>query len=266
MTEKQSVAHKVLERIEKTTPRSRTYFWMRNVGMWALAGASIVVGALAISSTIFRAMNASAALRPGSRPPVSEILLVVPFLWIALIALFGYLAYKEIRATRGGYKYELSTLILGTVLASCALGIAFYVTGAGFMLDRTAARYLPFHTDLERVQRDRWQKPVDGFLVGIITTRTTNSMSLTDPSNTPWTITFAERVSTTSITSLVEGERVGIRGKLLDADEHTFLACDVRSLEFEGRGYMRPPPPPYRPGPAGERNNLPPRSNECETP
>lgn len=265
MTNKPSISDKVLERIENATPRSRTYFLLRNAGMWVLASLSIVIGALAVSSIIFRAVNAGAALRPGT-PPVSEVLLVVPFLWIILLVAFGYLAYREIRSTRKGYKYEFSTLILGTLLASCVLGIVFYTTGAGFILDRAAARLLPFHADLERVQRDRWQKPEDGFLVGVITARTDNGITLTDPTNVIWNVSFAESLSTTSIASLAEEERIGIRGQLLNANEHTFLACSVRSLEFEGRGPVRrSSPPPYRPGiTTDERNNPPQRSNGCE--
>lgn len=265
MTNKKSITDKVLERIEHTTPRSRTYFWIRNAGMWALAGASIVVGALALSSTMFRAINAGITLRPGSVPPVATMLHVVPFLWIILITAFGYLAYREIRSTRRGYTYEFSTLILGTILASCALGIVFYITGAGFVLDKTAARYLSFHTDLERVQRDRWLQPEQGFLVGAVRERTAEGVTLTDPAQVTWSVSFAETISQESIAALTEGQRVGVRGQLLNANEHTFLACDIRSLEFEGRGPLhRLPPPPFRPHAQDERNIPAPRSNECE--
>lgn len=265
MTTKTSITDKVLERIEKTTPHSRMYFWVRNTGMWALAGASIVVGALALSSTMFRAVNTGVALRPGGVPPVAVMLHLIPFLWIALITVFGYLAYREIRSTRKGYTYEFSTLILGTVLASFALGIVFYVTGVGFVLDHAAGRYLAFHTDLERVQRDLWQQPEQGFLVGTVRERTGGGVTLTDPAQVTWSVSFAETVSKESIAALTEGQRVGVRGQLLNADEHTFLACDIRSLEFEGRGPMRRMlPPPYRPHAQDERNTSQERSNECE--
>lgn len=257
MDNKHTISEKVLDRIEeaKAMPRARSYFILKNVGMWALAGLSIVIGGLAISSVIFRLVNAGPALRPGAPPP-GEVLLVIPFLWLITIAVFGFLAYSEIRSTNRGYRYELSTLMLGTMLASCVLGIAFYTAGAGFVLDRFAARHLPFHADLERIQRDRWLKPEDGFLVGMVREETEESMLLTDPHNITWTITFAHTVPDEEFSRIEEGERVGIRGEIIDSEAHTFRACDIRSLEFEGRGL--PPPPPH------ERKVPPLRTNGCE--
>lgn len=228
--------------------------------MWILASLSVVVGGLAISSIIFRSVNVGAALRPGAAP-VEDLFLVMPFLWIALVAGFGYLAYREIRSTKRGYTYKLSTLLLGTLLASCVLGIAFFSVGAGFALDRFAARHVPFHTDLERIQRDRWEHPQDGFLVGVVGTTTEAGMMLLDPGNIEWQVTFAETLKDQKIQELTKGERVGIRGMLIDVEARTFLACDIRSLELEGRGPLRFPPPP---GIGIERKTLLERSNGCE--
>jgi hypothetical protein len=260
MTHKPTISDKVLERIKDTQPYSRTYFMVRNIGMWSLAGLSILIGGLAISSTIFRVANAPAALRPGV-PPISELLLVMPFLWLIVLGGFGYLAYREIRSTRKGYKYEFTTLMLGTLLASFVFGILFYVTGMGFLLDRFAARHVPFHPDLERVQQDRWLNPRDGFLVGVIEDTSENGIEVTDPGNVVWQVSFAESVSDEQIAVLSQGERIGIRGVLLDVETHMFLACAIRSLEFEGRGSV---PPPERLFARGERNTPPPRSTECE--
>ncbi|MEK7079891.1 MAG: hypothetical protein AAB883_00540 [Patescibacteria group bacterium] len=259
MDNQKTISEKVLNRImdAKTAPRSRLYFMLRNSGMWLLAFLSIVLGALAISSFIFRAVNTGPALRPGL-PPIPEILLAVPFLWIICIAVFGYLAYREVRSTRRGYRYELTTLLLATILASGALGIVFYATGVGFMLDRAAAHYLPFHTDLERVQRDRWLAPREGFLVGAVRLQEDeDTYILQDPEDIEWTITFATTIPDEKLDRLEEGQRIGVEGEILDIEAHTFLACDIRSLEFEGRGFV----PPHTPG---ERKNLPPRTNGCE--
>ncbi|MBU2103817.1 hypothetical protein KKD95_02280 [Patescibacteria group bacterium] len=261
MNNKQNtIADKVLERVEQLQlkPRSRQFFKLRNIGIWFLAALSVVVGGLAISSIIFRSVNAGAALRPGT-PPLQEALLVMPFLWIILMVIFVYVAYREIRSTKRGYKYSLTALILGTLLASSVLGIVFYTAGAGFMLDRFAARHVPFHADLEGIQRERWQHPADGFLAGTVGAQTETGIRLMDSENQEWQVTFSDTIPEKRL-QLTEGERVGLRGTLIDAQARTFLACDVRSLEFEGRGLQPPRPPQMR----IERKDLPPRSNRCE--
>lgn len=259
MDTKKTISEQVMTRIEaaQATPKSRVYFILKNTGIWFLAILSIVLGALATASIMFRLVNAGPALRPGN-PPISEVILIIPFIWIVCVGIFGYLAYREIRSTRRGYRYEFSVVLLGLVLASLALGLVFYSAGTGFSLDRIAAQYLPFHTDLERIQRDRWMHPEDGFLVGVIREETAEGLILTDPENIEWTVFLSSTISEQKLQNLAEGQRIGVRGNSIDIQTHTFLACDIRSLEFEGRGFQRPMTP------KGERKVLPPRTNGCE--
>lgn len=246
-----TVSEKVLERIESSnvSPRSRTYFSLKNFGMWLLAGLSVLVGALAVSSILFRTVNIPLVLPPGPPPPFVEILFLMPFLWIALLVLFGYLAYREIRSTKRGYKYELSTLLLGVALISCVLGIVFYKTGTGLILDRFAAQHVPFQKNLEDLQRQRWMNPENGFLVGKVLSISDSNLLLADPNDTAWTVTFTQDVRAV----VVAGERVGVRGEITDAEMHMFTACEIRSLEFAGR-----PPHP------GERKPVEKRNSKCE--
>lgn len=261
MDNKPTISDKILERIEVVTPHSRTYFTLRNVGMWALAVCSVIVGALAVASIIFRAVNAGAVLGPGM-PRIGPIARLIPVLWLVLVAGFGYLAYREVRATKRGYKYELSTLVLAMLLASAMLGIVFYVLGAGFRLDRLAGQYVPFHTSLERIQQERWLEPENGFLVGVVVGETERGVTLVDPARVEWSVEFAPSVVPRQIEALNEGERVGMRGALLDSTEHKFLACEVRSLEFAGRGMQKAPP--HRLFKMDERKFGPARITECE--
>ena len=250
----QTVSNKVLEKIGKVKPKAKVYFTLRNIGMWGLATVSIIIGGLAISSMLFRVVNVPAVIRPGM-PPLPEVILLMPFIWILLFGLFGYLAYKEIRSTKKGYTYELSTLILSMLLASIVFGLVFYASGAGFLLDRAASRALPFHPDLEQLQRDHWLHPREGFLVGEVDSISNQSLQLRDPFEEVWTVEFASSVSTEQRSFIQAGERVGVRGEVVNEAERIFRACDIRSLEFEGRGM---PPPP------GERKPIMTRSTECE--
>ncbi len=256
----QSTSEKILERIKdaKVTPRSRLFFSLKNAAFWLLAGVSVLVGALAVSSILFRLINIPRVLPPGLPPPPFAVVFhLVPVLWIALFTAFSYLAYREVRSTKRGYRYELPPLLLMLLILTAGLGFAFYETGTGIVLDRFAARHVPFQRDLEGLQRERWLRPENGFLVGRLTDVTPAGIRISDPKEVVWEITFSESISDEKKGRLESGERVGVRGRVLDADANTFLACDVRSLEFEGRL----PSPMMR---AGEKNPPEMRSTECE--
>lgn len=247
----------ILKRIEDAgvRPIPRQYFSLRNIGMWVLASFSVIVGSLAVSSIIFRVVNISQVLPPGMNNLELPLLVrLMPFLWIALLLLFSFLALREIRATKRGYRYELPVLLLSLLLSSCVLGIMFYASGTGFVLDRFAARHLPFHPDLEEVQRERWMSPKTGFLVGSIESVGTSSFMLRTSKDETWTILLA---STTRPDDLDNDSRTGVRGHIINFASRIFLACDIRSLEFEG---IRPSPPSIQ----GGRNHPAMRSSNCE--
>ncbi len=232
-----TTSDKVLERIkaEQIAPRSRNYFRFKNIGFWLLAALAVLVGAAAVSSVLFRIVNIPRVLPPGIHPPAFDMIYLMPVLWIVLFGVFSYLAYREIRSTNNGYKYELSTLLLSLLLVSLVLGTALYSVGTGLLLDRLAGHHLPFARDLEGLQRDRWLNPEHGFLVGIIRASTPEGLVLVDPGQKEWQVTFAPSVPMDAKNALSAGERVGLRGVILTATPQTFLACDIRSLEFSGR-------------------------------
>lgn len=213
-------------------PLPRNYFSYRNIGMWLLAVLSIIVGSLAVSSSIFRIVNIPRVLPPGMESLHLPLIVgLMPFLWIALVLLFSFLAFREIRATKRGYRYELSTLVLGLLLASVVMGIMFYATGVGARLDLFTARHAPFLAGLEHEQRTQWMHPEQGFLVGMVASTSPGQFILIDPKETRWIVLIEDDIE---MNSLVDGVRVGVRGEMVLGQDHTFRACDIRSLEFSG--------------------------------
>lgn len=222
--------------------------------MWFLALLSVLVGALATSSILFRTVNLPSLLPPGAHPPLPAFVQMVPILWITLLGAFGYLAYREVRSTDRGYRYALPVLLLALVIASLVLGIGFYASGAGFVLDRFAAKHVPFHEDLEQVQHERWMSPKTGFLVGMVETVGTSSFTIRTNKDEIWIVQLA---SSTQPDDLDTDSRTGVRGRIVDSEARVFLACDVRSLEFEGTHFMTPPK-------GMGRKHPPTRSTNCE--
>lgn len=239
-------------------PIPKQYFSAKNVALWFLAVLSALVGGLAVSSIIFRAVNISGVLpSAGVHLPLPLFAHLLPFVWILLLVLFSYLAIREIRATKRGYRYEYSVLLLSLLLTSCVLGIGFYASGIGARLDRFAVRHTPFMADIREGQAVRWLRPESGFLMGVVSNKTDTGFTVTDPEHVVWTVTTDPDAL---VESFDEDELVGVRGTTTDRMLHSFEACAVRSLEF--RGDKRPPFPELV-STKNERKSPRMRSTEC---
>jgi len=236
-----NLTERVMGKIESgdTKLRPRSYFATRNYLMWSLAVAAILLGALAVSSVIFRVSNFH-LITPRGVEDLSDLENVwelLPLIWLVAFTLFGYLAYEEIRATRQGYKYELSTLLLVMVVSSGVLGVAFYSVGSGYVLDKMASRYVPFHPDIEVLRERVWQQPQGGFVSGEVVELTPEGFILTGPESSLWQVEYGDWLSEEEKALIEVGKRVGVIGGFLEEGEE-FIACALKPLEVRGRGPM----------------------------
>ncbi len=260
----------ILKRIEagETVPRPRSYFVLRGVTLWCMALLSLFLGALAVATIIFRISNFLHLLPPPDETFSYELIEMLPFLWFLVLGLFGYVAYREFRHTRGGYKYELSTVLLGMVVVSGMLGFALYSAGTGYVLDRFAGRFVPFQPDVEHLQRERWLRPEHGLLVGEVVEELVEGFILRDLEGEEWRVIFGHTLPELPDEVLNGSLRVGVRGVVSEEDEHAFIACHYRILELAGRGVFAPAPPTHRPFASStephERNSTATRTTKCE--
>ena len=273
--------HSIKERVvalittAKVHQRSRRYFKVKNILRWLLASVTVLFGALAISSIIFRLVNSSRILPPhlGPVPPLLEFLKLVPLLWVVALFFFGYLTYLEIRSTDKGYKFELWTVLLGTLVVSLVFGIILFVLGSGYIIERSLSRHVPLHRSIDTLQIEHWQKPGEGFLVGTLSTVSSNGFSVTDPDGVEWSVVMEIPFPSHAMPSVSVGDKVGLVGTQDDALVHTFVACRIDILDFEGRGmfaHTMQPPPKIKDGipnsihaPTIERNFPPVRNTLC---
>jgi hypothetical protein len=252
------ISESVLEKIKETStkPKSFWYFKTKDIGLWILAVMTTLLGALSVSSIIFRLSNIS-RLVPNNLPaelrPPHEILLSLPFFWLVLFLVFAFTLSKEIRLTKTGYKYETKTVFAVIGVISCTLGVGLYFVGSGYILDRFASHHIPFHPDIEILQSQGWFRPETGFLVGEVVTVGDDIFSLRDPGGALWQIRLDNDVDGVPVI-ISEGERLGLRG-VKDADDFQFTVCDIRLLDFAGRGLSHIP--------SGERKILSARMNGC---
>jgi cbb3-type cytochrome oxidase subunit 3 len=250
MSTQKTIKESVSNTISNITPTPKLLYVVKNYALWFLAGVSVLMGGLAVSSIIFRTMNAPRAF--GPHIPAQDILVALPFMWLGVFALVVYGAYTEIRKTDKGYRFELSTIVLALLLASCVLGIVFFAFGAGKRADNFAARHIPFHRSLDDMQKDQWMRPDRGLIIGVVASRTTESIAVEDREGVVWNIKIASGSDIVAENFPAIGERVGVHFAFATATNER-IACDIRPLTLQDTFRNR----------FGERKDLPVRSNEC---
>ncbi len=85
-----SCKDRVMSRIEceGICPRSKTFFKTRECGVWALWGASVIVGALSVAVTLFVIAYRQYALYEATHENfLTFIVEALPYLWITVFAL-----------------------------------------------------------------------------------------------------------------------------------------------------------------------------------
>ena len=97
----------ILDKIKenKITPKPKWQFRLEQVGIWALAVLSLIIGAKAFAVIIFRLVNNDWEIREHlGRSLLNHALLTLPYLWIIVMVLFILLAYYNARHTKKGYR------------------------------------------------------------------------------------------------------------------------------------------------------------------
>lgn len=219
-----NITDRVLKEIKEKEiePKAKWHFLVHDYSVFVLAIVSIIIGSFAFSAIIFTITNSDFALYKDTyRSFGSYIFDNLPLVWLLFLIVFGGSAYYNLKNTKGGYKYKLSTLIIGTVLASMILGTGLYALGGGGFVDRSVGQHIPFHKGVEERMNKMWSQPDKGLLFGVIGNVEENSFELNDRDNTVWIVLSDEETDTR--VPVREGVEVKIIGEKID--EEIFEAC-----------------------------------------
>jgi hypothetical protein len=165
------IAGAVLRRIreESIEPRPRWHFLMREGVIWALGAVSIVVGALAVAGILFELRFAAWDLYLATHESFFDFVFdALPFVWLVLFGLFGTAVCLSVRHTRRGYRYPPAILIGGSFVASCVVGSAIFLVGAGRFVDESLGRLVPLHQPLFERERMLWSSTEKGRISGVV--------------------------------------------------------------------------------------------------
>lgn len=134
---------KIIEEIHErhVTHRPKWHFLIRNITVWIMFAAAVVLGAL--SASIEEAfIEKGIAIVPGVFSPQFVVFICqgMSLLWIGCAALFVVLAFLNLRITGDGYRYRTLWIVLGIILTIAAIAVLFRREGIG---ERGEAMFIP---------------------------------------------------------------------------------------------------------------------------
>ena len=134
-----NLSQKIINRIkqEGIEPTPKWEFVLKNSFFWGAFGLAVIIGALSFSIIFHTLLNNDWDLHMQLSGGLTKfIIITLPYFWLILLTLFIVIAYINIRNTKKAYKYSLSMIIGGVILASFLLGITFYNLGLASSIDR----------------------------------------------------------------------------------------------------------------------------------
>jgi hypothetical protein len=159
----------VMSRIEcgEVCQRSKVFFRTRECAVWALWAVSVIVGALAVSVTLFVLTHSQYALYEATHDNFLTFMAeVLPLVWIIVFAAMAGLGVYELRRTKRGYKYPLWQIFASSVVLSLAGGAALQFFGLGYATDHMLGIHMNMYNSQEKIEKRMWQNPHRGRLVG----------------------------------------------------------------------------------------------------
>lgn len=222
----------LLKRIETedVCPRSRWFFMVQECFIWTFWLLSVVVGAFAVAVSLFVAVHHQYALYEATHENLFTFMVeVLPYLWLAVFGSTVYLAVYNLRHTRRGYKYSLTTILLSSLILSFAGGSALQYFGLGYTIDNILGQQMQIYVSQEKLEERLWQVPDEGRLVGkmiLSTSAPTTTIIFHDIDDNRWNMNISE-LSERDIKLLRLDRTVRLLGEVKNGQLNIFHACGV---------------------------------------
>ncbi len=147
----------ILKKIEeqRLAPTPRWQFLLTRTAFWVLAILSVVIGGVAfgVADYVFFD-NDGINLSSLQDAPIHDIALSIPYLWLAVLGIFTYIAYKGFRKTRSGYRYTTVMVLCSSVVASVVLGMSLNAVDFGQSVHTYLLSHATFYDALIHSRED----------------------------------------------------------------------------------------------------------------
>lgn len=223
-------ANKILKNIEtkKIKPTPKWKFLLKDYFVWGLFGLSTLVGALATGVIIFICNDYDWDIYNYlGKSFWSYGLILVPYFWIIILVLLGFLAYFNYQHTRRGYLLNPYLVIVGSVFISIVLGWFLFNSGIGERVDKFFAKEIPYYQGTEITKQYFWTKPERGLLSGRIDKiNSKNNFILKDFKGRHWEVTEEDNIVWRRGANRQVNQEIKIIGKIVK--ENVFRAQEIR--------------------------------------
>jgi hypothetical protein len=232
-------------------PKAKWIFILKDVSIWSLGAASLLLGAVAFSVIIFIIRNNDWNLYREFSGSMGEfVLLTMPYFWIVFLIIFVAVVNYDLKHTKKGYKYSVPLILFMSIFGSMFLGAIFYGAGFGKALDDVLGERVVFYDRLINPMLRMWDDPEKGHLAGLIVAEIKSQQyRLIDISRNEWLIDISEAEIPNNF--MVEvGRPIKLLGKT--NGDYYFIVKRVFSHDGPGRGMIMrhlkdgmPPPPEF---------------------
>lgn len=241
----QGTSRKILGQIRARglQPIPRTWFLLKRWLIWASLAGFTVIGcfsmALLLSDFSSSDFGPQLALRRGG---LRMALSAIPYLWLATLAVFAALAFRQVRHTPKGYRHSSLKITVSILAISLLGGALMNAAGLDRKLERKLARSLLPVRELQQAMQARWMNPDAGFLMGELLDwkpsdplpPTTATLNLQDTAGTVWTVRL-EHAQWRGLHRIAATGRIRLVGRRLS--EREFAAELI--LPWPGPGMRR---------------------------
>lgn len=217
-----NLSQKVLESIKAKhiQPIPKWEFLLKSYTIWTLFGLGIIFGSIATSIILFIALSSHL---PEDLTFYQKIILTLPYFWIAILAVFTFIAYYNFRNIKQGYRHNPYLVLIMSVLISVVAGSTIYASGGAEKLEEVFYAHLPLY---QRIMHQEGKMLVDseyGRIAGLAEKVELRSFLVRDFYGRLWIVTYP-----TTTPKIHVGNRLIIYGKKLSDNE--FKAEIIRTL------------------------------------
>ncbi len=214
-------------------PVPKRYFTLKNALLWGSFVAAVLLGALAFSVILFSIQQTDFDLLGHATHSKLEFFLsILPFFWLAALAVFLLLAMRSFRNAPRGYKIPGAQLVACCAALSMLAGTAFFLAGGAQRLEHAFDIHLSLYDSMQEKKVRLWSMPNEGYLSGEIVTVQTETFTLRDFQQKTWTIRYTKAFYPPMV-QIEPGEKVKMTGKMTDPDD--FNAEQIRPWGGMGR-------------------------------
>lgn len=213
----ESIKEKILEKIKnkEIAKKPRWFFAIKNSIFWMFWAASVVIGSISFAVIIFLIDDYDWDIYPQLNTSLEEhVLKSLPYIWIVLLGICVWLAYREFKNTKSGYRFMPYFIIGGSVCVSIVLGSAAYAFGIGEWMDEFTSKVIPPYRTVMRTKFDIWRRPDIGLIAGRIGNQIDDDVfEFVDLQQNRWRIDITDALWRAPV-PLMPGMQVRIIGEL----------------------------------------------------